>query len=64
MDSAGTDVQGMDVDVVLARHPEVAVVDEFAHTDAGSVRKQGAPWIGQARRYGASLLPPQRGLSF
>jgi two-component system sensor histidine kinase KdpD len=36
----GTDVQEMDVDAVLARHPEVAVVDEYAHTNAPGCRNE------------------------
>jgi two-component system sensor histidine kinase KdpD len=34
----GTEVREMDVDAVLARHPEVAIVDEYAHTNAPGSR--------------------------
>lgn len=34
----GIGVQEMDVDAVLARHPEVAVVDEYAHANAPGSR--------------------------
>jgi two-component system sensor histidine kinase KdpD len=39
----GTGVQEMDVDAVLARHPEVAVVDEYAHANAPGSRN-GQRW--------------------
>ena len=34
----GTTLEEMDLDAVLARHPEVALVDELAHTNAPGVR--------------------------
>lgn len=34
----GTEIEEMDVDAVLARAPEVAVVDELAHTNAPGSR--------------------------
>ena len=37
-DGDGTHTEEMDVDAVLARHPEVAVVDELAHTNAAGSR--------------------------
>jgi two-component system sensor histidine kinase KdpD len=39
----GIDVPEMDVDAVLARHPEVAVVDEYAHANALG-RPNGQRW--------------------
>ncbi|MEU7476374.1 sensor histidine kinase KdpD [Lentzea sp. NPDC042327] len=36
----GLDVEEMDVDAVLARRPEVAVVDELAHTNAPGSRNE------------------------
>ncbi|MET3919455.1 two-component system sensor histidine kinase KdpD [Arthrobacter sp. UYEF20] len=36
----GFDVQEMDVDAVLARHPQVAVVDEYAHANAPGSRNR------------------------
>lgn len=41
--SGGVAVQEMDVDAVLARHPDVAVVDEYAHTNASGSRN-GHRW--------------------
>lgn len=41
--SGGVEVQEMDVDAVLARHPDVAVVDEYAHTNAPGSRN-GHRW--------------------
>jgi len=37
-DADGTPTEEMDVDAVLARRPEVAVVDELAHTNAAGSR--------------------------
>jgi two-component system sensor histidine kinase KdpD len=34
----GIDVEEMDVDAVIARHPQVAVVDEVAHTNAPGLK--------------------------
>ena len=36
----GTSFDEMDVDAVLARHPEVALVDEFAHTNVPGSRNE------------------------
>jgi two-component system sensor histidine kinase KdpD len=36
----GTTFEEMDLDAVLARHPEVALVDEFAHTNVPGSRNQ------------------------
>ncbi len=36
----GTSFEEMDLDAVLARHPEVALVDEFAHTNVPGSRNQ------------------------
>ncbi|MGO8960194.1 MAG: DUF4118 domain-containing protein [Streptosporangiaceae bacterium] len=36
----GTYFEEMDLDAVLARHPEVALVDEFAHTDVPGSRNE------------------------
>lgn len=38
MASAGVERQELDVDAVLARHPDVAVVDEYAHANAPGSR--------------------------
>jgi two-component system sensor histidine kinase KdpD len=38
VEAQGIEVQEMDVDAVLARHPEVAIVDEYAHTNAPGSR--------------------------
>src|SRR5579864_8999934 len=39
IDYRGTVFEEMDTDAILARHPEVCVVDEFAHTNVpGSAR--------------------------
>ncbi len=40
MSHRGLDVEEMDVDAVLARRPEVAVVDELAHTNAPGSRNE------------------------
>ncbi|TMK36624.1 MAG: sensor histidine kinase KdpD [Actinobacteria bacterium] len=42
-DDDGSAIEEMDVDAVLARHPEVAVVDELAHTNAAGSRN-GHRW--------------------
>ena len=34
----GVDLKEMDVDAVLARHPQIAIVDELAHTNAPGSR--------------------------
>src|SRR5580700_7077910 len=36
----GTEFEEMDLDAVLARHPEVALVDEFAHTNVPGSRNE------------------------
>jgi two-component system, OmpR family, sensor histidine kinase KdpD len=36
----GTSFEEMDIDAVLARHPEVALVDEFAHTNVPGSRNE------------------------
>src|SRR5215469_4998150 len=36
----GTSFEEMDLDAVLARHPEVALVDEFAHTNVPGSRNE------------------------
>ncbi|MGO8687824.1 MAG: universal stress protein [Candidatus Dormibacteria bacterium] len=38
VDYRGTKLSEMDVDAVLARHPQVALIDELAHTNAPGVR--------------------------
>ncbi len=38
VDYRGTRLSEMDVDAVLARHPQVALIDELAHTNAPGVR--------------------------
>ena len=38
IDHRGTIVEEMDVDAVVARHPQVALIDELAHTNALSLR--------------------------
>ncbi|HAG60380.1 MAG TPA: histidine kinase [Arthrobacter bacterium] len=40
VDADGIDVQEMDVDAVLARHPEVAIVDEYAHSNSSGSRNE------------------------
>src|SRR5438067_3709606 len=39
IDYRGSTFEEMDVDAVLARHPEVALVDELAHTNVPGCRK-------------------------
>jgi K+-sensing histidine kinase KdpD len=36
----GTELEDMDVDAVLARKPEIALVDELAHTNAPGLRRE------------------------
>jgi two-component system sensor histidine kinase KdpD len=38
IDYRGTVIEDMDLDAVLARHPQVALVDELAHTNAPGMR--------------------------
>ncbi len=38
LDRGGLDVEEMDLDAVLARHPAIALVDELAHTNAPNLR--------------------------
>src|SRR5215469_4790522 len=38
VDYQGHELQEMDLDAVIARHPQVALVDELAHTNAPGVR--------------------------
>jgi two-component system sensor histidine kinase KdpD len=40
----GTTFEEMDVDAVLARHPEVALVDELAHTNVGDGSQHEKRW--------------------
>lgn len=50
----GIGVQEMDVDAVLARHPEVAVVDEYAHANAPGSRN-GQRWQDVEELLGAGI---------
>lgn len=40
----GTEFEEMDLDAVLARHPEVAVVDELAHTNVPGAGRHAKRW--------------------
>jgi two-component system, OmpR family, sensor histidine kinase KdpD len=51
LDYRGAEFEEMDVDAVLARKPEVALVDELAHTNAGRMsRSCSTPGSTSSRR--------------
>ncbi|MBO0703177.1 MAG: sensor histidine kinase, partial [Candidatus Dormibacteraeota bacterium] len=56
-DYRGTTLEDMDLDAVLARRPEVALVDELAHTNAPGLRNQKR-WqdIGVLREAGIDVI--------
>jgi two-component system sensor histidine kinase KdpD len=43
-DYRGTSLEEMDLDAVLGRHPEVALVDELAHTNVPGSGRNGKRW--------------------
>ncbi len=56
-DHRGTEIEEMDVDAVLARAPEVAVVDELAHTNApGSRNAKRCQDVGELLEAGIDVL--------
>ncbi|MST34085.1 histidine kinase, partial [Acidimicrobiaceae bacterium USS-CC1] len=51
----GTEFEEMDLDAVLARHPEVAVVDELAHTNVPGAGRHPKRWEDVIELLGAGI---------